>query len=87
MYQNGEKLSQHITKNITNGKKYIKWPLNRPNVLKIHPHLILQDSPKCTQIPNFDLKVNHLVTLEPILGFLNLQLQRQRCNRLERFSK
>jgi hypothetical protein len=34
------------------------------------------------QMPTFD---NNLANLDPILRLLNLQLQRQRCSRLERF--
>jgi hypothetical protein len=43
--------------------------------------------------PNFDhfgevcLQGKRLHILEPILRLLNLHLQRQRCRRLERFSK
>jgi hypothetical protein len=33
------------------------------------------------------MKIYHLPTLEPVLRLFNLQLQRQRCSRLERFSK
>jgi hypothetical protein len=55
-----------------------------------------QGPPKFNQIWIFGLKIYHLATLvpgqadwllEPSLRHLKLQLQRQRCSRLERFSK
>jgi hypothetical protein len=56
MYQNGE-IYQMST-------KYTKWSENEPVGHKIYLHLPLQETPKCTHIGNFGLKINHLATLE-----------------------
>jgi hypothetical protein len=52
--------------------KYNKWPQNRPNVHYMYtPNILtLKDSPKCTQIQIFGLKINHLATLTLWLLFL-----------------
>jgi hypothetical protein len=75
-------------KNILNGHKTDQTGKNLP----------LQGLPKCTTIGSFGTKIpHHLATLlpisarsaspfqEPILRLVNLQLQLQRCSRLERF--
>jgi hypothetical protein len=45
------------------GIKYTKWHNNIPNGHKIYQNLLLQDTPKFTQIGIFCLKICHLATL------------------------
>jgi hypothetical protein len=48
-----------------------------PSLLALHENVVLQDGGSAKKE----------TFLEPILRLLNVQLQRQRCSRLERFSK
>jgi hypothetical protein len=60
--------------------KHTTWPYNRPNGLKIHQYLLLQDDPKFTEIGIFGLKIYHLATLintvNLIVGTLRLDFQK-----------
>jgi hypothetical protein len=66
--------------------KCTKWPQNTHKWHKIY-HMTVNVPNDNNNFQYFCVQIFFLENLEPILRFLNLHLQRQRCSRLERFSK